>query len=111
MVRFGGEKLEGLFDKLGDEQIESPMVTKAITSAQKRVEGQNFDIRKSLLEYDDVLRQQREIMYEQRNYVLENEDVHAIVRDMFDRVITATIRNNADPKHDKAVSYTHLDML
>lgn len=101
MVRFGGEKLEGLFDKLGDEQIESPMVTKAITSAQKRVEGQNFDIRKSLLEYDDVLRQQREIMYDQRNYVLENEDVHAIVRDMFDRVITATIRNNADPKHDK----------
>ena len=101
MVRFGGEKLEGLFDKLGDEQIESPMVTKAITSAQKRVEGQNFDIRKSLLEYDDVLRQQREIMYEQHNYVLENEDVHAIVRDMFDRVITATIRNNADPKHDK----------
>ena len=101
MVRFGGEKLEGLFDKLGDEQIESPMVTKAITTAQKRVEGQNFDIRKSLLEYDDVLRQQREIMYEQRNYVLENEDVHAIVRDMFDRVITATIRNNADPKHDK----------
>ena len=101
MVRFGGEKLEGLFDKLGDEQIESPMVTKAITSAQKRVEGQNFDIRKGLLEYDDVLRQQREIMYEQRNYVLENEDVHAIVRDMFDRVITATIRNNADPKHDK----------
>lgn len=101
MVRFGGEKLEGLFDKLGDEQIESPMVTKAITSAQKRVEGQNFDIRKSLLEYDDVLRQQREIMYEQRNYVLENDDVHAIVRDMFDRVITATIKNNADPKHDK----------
>lgn len=101
MVRFGGEKLEGLFDKLGDEQIESPMVTKAITSAQKRVEGQNFDIRKSLLEYDDVLRQQREIMYEQRNFVLENDDVHAIVRDMFDRVITATIKNNADPKHDK----------
>lgn len=101
MIRFGGEKLEGLFDKLGDEQIESPMVTKAISSAQKRVEGQNFDIRKSLLEYDDVLRQQREIMYEQRNYVLENEDVHAIVRDMFDRVITATIRNNADAKHEK----------
>lgn len=101
MIRFGGEKLEGLFDKLGDEQIESPMVTKAISSAQKRVEGQNFDIRKSLLEYDDVLRQQREIMYEQRNYVLENDDVHAIVRDMFDRVITATIKNNADSKHDK----------
>ncbi len=101
MVRFGGEKLESLFDKLGDEQIESPMVTKAITSAQKRVEGQNFDIRKSLLEYDDVLRQQREIMYDQRNYVLDNEDVHSIVRDMFDRVITAVIRNNADSRHEK----------
>ncbi len=101
MVRFGGEKLESLFDKLGDEQIESPMVTKAITSAQKRVEGQNFDIRKSLLEYDDVLRQQREIMYDQRNYVLDNDDVHSIVRDMFDRVITAVIRNNADSRHEK----------
>src|SRR5699024_8984610 len=64
MVRFGGEKLNGLFNQLGDQQIESKMVTKSITQAQKRVEGYNFDMRKQLLEYDDVLRKQREIMYE-----------------------------------------------
>ena len=63
MVRFGGEKLNGLFNQLGDQQIESKMVTKSITQAQKRVEGYNFDARKQLLEYDDVLRKQREIMY------------------------------------------------
>lgn len=101
MVRFGGEKLEGIFDKLGDQQVDSAMVTKAISSAQKRVEGYNFDIRKSLLEYDDVLRQQREIMYEQRNYVLDNEDIHVTVRDMFDRVIAAIVRNNTDTKGNK----------
>ena len=98
MVRFGSEKLQGLFDKLGDTEIESPMVTKAITTAQERVEGQNHDIRKNLLQYDDVLRQQREVMYTQRNYVLENEDVHSIVRDMFDRVAKRVMAENADEK-------------
>ena len=87
MVRFGGEKVEKLFNALGDQQIESKMVTKSISQAQKRVEGYNFDVRKQLLDYDDVLRKQREIMYEQRNYVLENEDVHGVVHDMIDRVI------------------------
>lgn len=101
MIRFGGEKLEGIFSQLGEEQVESKMVTKAISSAQKRVEGHNFDIRKSLLEYDDVLRQQREIMYDQRNYVLDNDDVHAIVRDMFDRTIDIVIKRSMDVKHDK----------
>jgi preprotein translocase subunit SecA len=71
---------------MGDEPIENKMVTKSISSAQKRVEGVNFDIRKTLLDYDDVLRQQRETMYEQRNYILENEDVHGVVKTMFDRV-------------------------
>lgn len=96
MVRFGGEKLQSLFNSLGDQQIESKMVTKSITQAQRRVEGYNFDIRKQLLDYDDVLRQQREIMYDQRNFVLENDDVHNIVHDMFDRVITSVIRANTD---------------
>ena len=80
MIRFGGDKFKNLFETLGDAQIESKMVTKSITQAQKRVEGYNYDVRKQLLDYDDVLRKQREIMYEQRNYVLENEDVHGIVR-------------------------------
>lgn len=108
MVRFGSEKLEGIFEKLGDQQIESSMVTKAISSAQKRVEGQNFDIRKSLLEYDDVLRQQREVMYEQRDYVLNNEDVHSVVYEMFKRVYAKLAAANADPKSQKVNGETLL---
>lgn len=99
MVRFGGERLNGLFHQLGDQQIESKMVTKSITQAQKRVEGYNFDARKQLLEYDDVLRKQREIMYEQRNYTLEHEDVHDIVKGMFERVISDTIAANLEVSH------------
>ncbi len=106
MVRFGGEKLNGLFNQLGDQQIESKMVTKSITQAQKRVEGYNFDARKQLLEYDDVLRKQREIMYEQRNYTLEHEDVHEIVRGMFERVISDTIAANLDvSRHEDQINY------
>ena len=85
MVRFGSERISGMFDQLGDIPIESKVVTKAIESAQKRVEGMNFDIRKTLLEYDDVLRQQRETMYTQRDEILENDDVHSIIEAMFER--------------------------
>lgn len=105
MVRFGSERLSGVMSALGDEAIENKMITNAIGNAQKRVEGVNFDIRKSLLEYDDVLRQQREIIYEQRNFVLDNEDVHAIVKDMFDRVVTDTVRSHTDLTNKKPVIY------
>ncbi|MGN1343736.1 MAG: preprotein translocase subunit SecA, partial [Traorella sp.] len=101
MVRFGSEKLEGIFETMGDERIESKMVTKAISSAQERVEGQNFDIRKSLLQYDDVLRQQREVMYEQRDFVLNNNDVHGIVKEMFERVHKNVVHGNLNPKNNK----------
>lgn len=105
MIRFGGEKLEGLFATMGDQQIESKMVTKSISQAQKRVEGYNFDVRKQLLDYDDVLRKQREIMYEQRNYVLENEDVHSIVKDMVDRVVMGIVDANVENgHHEEAVN-------
>jgi preprotein translocase subunit SecA len=70
MVRFGSERMEGLFRTLGDVPVESKLISRSISSAQKRVEGVNFDVRKTLLEYDDVLRQQREIIYEQRNLIL-----------------------------------------
>ena len=93
MVRFGSERMEAMFSQLGDVPIESKVVSRSIGSAQKRVEGNNFDMRKTLLEYDDVLRQQREIIYEQRNFILENENVHGIVEDMFKRVISNTINN------------------
>jgi preprotein translocase subunit SecA len=105
MVRFGSERMEGVFKTLGDVPIESKLITRSISSAQKRVEGVNFDVRKTLLEYDDVLRQQREIIYEQRNFILENENVHSIIKDMFDRVVlnivsSYTDRTQKEPKVD-----------
>ncbi|PKM69609.1 MAG: preprotein translocase subunit SecA [Firmicutes bacterium HGW-Firmicutes-19] len=103
MVRFGSERMEGLFRTLGDVPVESKLISRSISSAQKRVEGVNFDVRKTLLEYDDVLRQQREIIYEQRNLILENEDVHTIIKDMFDRVSLNILRTHTDhsSKHPK----------
>ena len=95
MVRFGGDKLQKMFDKLGEaERIESKTVTKSITMAQKRVEGYNFDMRKQLLDYDDVLRRQREIIYAQRNRILESQDVHETVHNVFDQTIQQTIQAN-----------------
>ena len=96
MIRFGSERMEGIFKSLGDTAIESKSISKAISSAQKRVEGVNFDGRKALLEYDDVLRQQREIIYDQRNFILDNEDVHSIVKGMFERVIKKAVDRNTD---------------
>jgi preprotein translocase subunit SecA len=103
MVRFGSERMEGLFRTLGDVPVESKLISRSISSAQKRVEGVNFDVRKTLLEYDDVLRQQREIIYEQRNLILENEDVHTIIKDMFDRVSLNILKTHTDysSKHPK----------
>ncbi|MFV0379681.1 MAG: preprotein translocase subunit SecA [Anaerorhabdus sp.] len=97
MVRFGSDKIIGsLFNAMGDEAIQSKAVTRSIGSAQKRVEGHNFDARKNLLQYDDVLRQQREIMYDQRNYILDHEDVHGVVREMFDKVISDVVNSHTD---------------
>ena len=103
MVRFGSEKIQSMFEMMGDAAIENSMVTKSITTAQKRVEGINFDVRKTLLDYDDVLRQQRETMYDQRNYILENDDVHSIVKTMFDRVITNTVNSHVTHENKKDI--------
>ncbi|MBR2825250.1 MAG: preprotein translocase subunit SecA [Solobacterium sp.] len=98
MIRFGTNRFEGLFANIGEEAIESKTVSKSISTAQRHVEGVNFDARKSLLQYDDVLRQQREVMYDQRNYILDHEDVHNIVQDMFRRVISDTVGANINPE-------------
>lgn len=98
MVRFGSERYENLFKSLGDVPIENKLVTRSISSAQKRVEGNNFDARKTLLQYDDVMRQQREVMYSQRNYILDHEDVHTIIKDMFKRVINDVVSSYVDPE-------------
>ncbi len=82
---FGGEKMQTMLAKMGfdkGEAIEHPWVTKAIENSQKKVEGRNFDVRKQLLEYDDVMNQQRDVIYTQRRELLEAEDVHDVIEDM-----------------------------
>ena len=94
MVRFGSERFAGLTNELGDTPIESKTFTSAISSAQRRVEGVNFDARKSLLEYDDVLAQQRKTIYEQRDFILENDDIHLIVEEMFRSTVRDLVMSN-----------------
>ncbi len=97
MLRFGNEKILEAFKKgVGDNAIESKILTKSISSAQKKIEGHNFDIRKTLLDYDDVLRQQRETMYEQRNFILDNDDIKPIIKNMYLAVISTMIDSNID---------------
>jgi preprotein translocase subunit SecA len=89
---FGSDRLSSIMDKLGmeeDEPIEHSMVSKAIENAQRKVEGHNFDIRKHLLEYDDVMNKQREVIYSQRREVLEGENVLPIIKDMLSDLIAA----------------------
>lgn len=107
MVRFGGNKLQKLFEKVDDEKIESKAVTRSITMAQKRVEGYNFDARKQLLDYDDVLRRQREIIYQERNKVLESQEVHEMVHTIFENTLNATVDANLTDK--KSVDCTSLE--
>lgn len=94
---FGSDKLKGMVDKLGlgeDEAIESKMVSGAIENAQKKVEGNNFDIRKTLLGYDDVMNKQREIIYKQRSEVLEGENIQVEIQDMIKDVIVSAVNSH-----------------
>ncbi|SFF25085.1 preprotein translocase subunit SecA [Paenibacillus catalpae] len=90
MRRFGAENIMGMMDRLGleeDQPIESRLITRAVESAQKRVEGSNFDTRKVVLQYDDVMNQQREVIYKQRRDVLYSENIREIVMEMIVPVI------------------------
>jgi len=82
MMRFG-TKSNAVFQALGDQPLESKLVSSVITSAQTRVEGSNYDARKNLLGYDDVLRRQREIMYRQRDEIIDSPDVHDYITELF----------------------------
>ncbi len=92
MQRFAGEKLQQFSNFLEDEAIESKIVSKTIENAQKRVEGQNFDVRKQLLQYDDVMRQQREIMYKERDDIMSQESLGDIVKGMFSQSVEHAVR-------------------
>ncbi|GGH88875.1 preprotein translocase subunit SecA [Pullulanibacillus pueri] len=90
MRRFGSERMQSMMERLGmgdDQPIESKLVSRSVESAQKRVEGNNFDARKQLLQFDDVMRQQREIIYKQRSEVLESENLHDDIKEMMKSVI------------------------
>lgn len=103
MVRFGSDRLQTMFAAIGDEAIENKTVTKSISTAQKRVEGLNFDIRKTLLDYDNVLSQQRETIYQQRDFILTNDDVHGLVKEMFKRVVETIVNHYVTVEHKKEI--------
>jgi len=94
MRLFGSDSLSGIMDKLGMDDttpIDHPLITKSIENAQKRVEGRNFDIRKHVLEYDDVLNHQREVIYSERLKALNGENVHETILGMIESVVDKTI--------------------
>lgn len=98
---FGGDNIKKFMEKMGldeDEPINSRMVSNAIQKAQKRVEARNFDIRKYVLEYDDVMNQQRKVVYEQRRRILEGENMKDQVLRMVDTIIEKGMQTYADPK-------------
>ena len=98
---FGGDNIKSFMEKMGleeDEPINSRMVSNAIQKAQKRVEARNFDIRKYVLEYDDVMNQQRKVVYDQRRKILEGEDMKDQILSMVDNIIEKGMKTYADPK-------------
>lgn len=94
MRRFGSDAMKNMMTRLGmddSQPLQSKIVTRAVESAQKRVEGNNFDARKRLLQYDDVIRQQREVIYKERLEVLETDNMRGLVESMIDEAIENTV--------------------
>ena len=102
---FASDRIQGIVEKLGleeNEAIESKMVSSAIESAQKKVEGNNFDVRKSLLQYDDVMNKQREIIYAQRNAVLQGENLRDYIVAMIEDVVESGVNGHLTGVEDSA---------
>jgi len=101
MRRFGTEKIKHMVEALGmtgDQAIRSKSLSRSIESAQKKVEGNNFDMRKSLLDYDNVVNEQRLIIYEKRNEILEQESIHESIKETFKNTIAALVENHIAPE-------------
>ncbi|MBW2644851.1 MAG: preprotein translocase subunit SecA [Deltaproteobacteria bacterium] len=99
---FGGERISSIMDRLGVEEgepIEHGLISKAIENAQRKVEGHNFDIRKHLLEYDDVMNQQREVIYDYRREALREDSIYPLVEEMIGEVAETIAGEFADEKH------------
>ena len=100
---FGSGKISGIMDKLGmeeDDPIEHNMITRAIENAQRKVEGHHFDIRKHLLEYDDVMNKQREVIYQQRREVLEGDNLQQALQEMTEDLIAGIVGEVVQEKID-----------
>ena len=100
MVRFGSDRIADMMSNmgLGDQAIQSKTFTSSIGTAQKRVEGNNFDIRKSLLQYDDVMNNQREIIYEKRNTILDSDSIHEMVLNTLKNHIEDLVNSHLYPE-------------
>ena len=101
MRLFASDRMKNMMRSMGMEQgesIEHRMVTNAIVKAQRKVEGRNFDIRKHLLEYDDVANDQRQVVYQQRNYLLEDEDISNIITSVREDVVSQAIDSHISPQ-------------
>ncbi|MDT0110452.1 preprotein translocase subunit SecA [Listeria booriae] len=104
MKRFGSDNMKSMMERFGmdDEAIQSKMVSRAVESAQKRVEGNNFDSRKQVLQYDDVLRQQREVIYKQRYEVITAENnLRSVIDPMIQNVVNYIVQSNAPRQEDR----------
>ncbi|RIX47321.1 preprotein translocase subunit SecA [Paenibacillus nanensis] len=120
MRRFGSDNIMAMMDRLGldeDQPIESRMISRAVESAQKRVEGSNFDTRKVVLQYDDVMNQQREVIYKQRRDILESEDIRGEVMEMIKPVVERMVEAHCPEdipeewEHQAIVDYAHANLL
>ncbi|OIP91273.1 MAG: preprotein translocase subunit SecA [Syntrophaceae bacterium CG2_30_49_12] len=98
---FGGERISSIMERIGieeDQPIEHRLISKAIENAQKRVEGQNFEMRKHLLEYDDVMNRQRQVIYEQRKKALRGEELWSDIEEMLEEVVEDLVTEHIDEK-------------
>lgn len=103
MRRFGSERIQSIMERMGmsEEELTSKMISRGVESSQKRVEGNNFDARKRLLEYDEVLRKQREIIYGERDEIIDHDDVSELLNDMLERSVQRTVEfYNLDTEDD-----------
>lgn len=101
MHRFGADKIKGMVQSLGldeMEQVRSKMFTRSVETAQKKVEGNNFDLRKNLLDYDNIVSEQRKIIYERRNEILDSDNIHSIIIDIINDYIDELIDSHIAPE-------------
>ena len=102
MVRFGSDRIGAMMENMGigDQAIRSKAFTRSVEQAQKRVEGNNYDIRKNLLQYDDVMNNQREIIYGKRNQILDNESIHEMVLSTFRHHVEDLVKSHMPPENE-----------